>query len=323
MPDAAPASKAGPGIQAPDCPGPDPAPHGPAGFRVPAGAVDTHAHVIGSPPYVPGRSYTPPPASPDDYLAMLDAAGMARGVLVQVSVHGTDNLLMADTLRAHPVRLRGIAVAPPDWPGRDYQALRDAGVVGLRLNTLYGGGMGTAELERYGDLCRDMGWHLQLLLDARDLPDLAPRLRRLPVPVVVDHMGHFPAALSAGSPGFQALLSLVRDGAWVKLSGAYRLSDAPWAETVPLAQALHEAAPDRCVWGSDWPHVAHWGPMMNVGALLDLLGRWLPDEVARQAVLVDNPGRLYGFMAQASTLARTVGNFATAPLSEGPGEGAC
>lgn len=228
---------------------------------------------------------------------MLDATGMACGVLVQVSVHGTDNQLLAKTLRAHPDRLRGVAVAPPDWPARDYQALRDAGVMGLRLNTLYGGGVGTAELERYGDLCRDMSWHLQLLLDARDLPDLAPRLRRLPVPVVVDHMGHFPAALGVGSPGFQALLSLVRDGAWVKLSGAYRLSDTPWADTVPLAQALHEAAPDRCVWGSDWPHVAHWGTMMNVGCLLDLLGTWLPDPAARQAVLVGNPARLYGFAA--------------------------
>jgi len=167
--------------------------------------------------------------------------------------------------------------------------------MGLRLNTLYGGGVSLAELERTGDVCRDMGWHLQLLLDARDLPGLAPRLRRLPVPIVVDHMGHFPAALGAASPGFQALLSLARDGAWVKLSGANRLSDAPWADTVPLAQALFDAAPDRCVWGSDWPHVAHWAPMMNVGALLDLLADWLPDPAARHAVLVNNPARLFGY----------------------------
>ena len=300
MPDA-PTPGTGPGGAPPDCQGPDPAPHGPAGFTVPAGAVDTHAHVIGPPPYVATRSYTPPPASPDAYLAMLDATGMTHGVLVQVSVHGTDNRLMADTVRAHRGRLRGIAVAPPDWPARDYQALRDAGVVGLRLNTLYGGGVGTAELERTGALCRDLGWHLQLLLDARDLPELAPRLRRLPVPVVVDHMGHFPAALGVGSPGFQALLSLVREGAWVKLSGAYRLADAPWAETGALAQALHAAAPGRCVWGSDWPHVSHWGKMMNVGALLDLLGTWLPDEAARWAVLVDNPRRLYRFGAAQRT----------------------
>lgn len=284
-----------PGAGPRDCPGPDPRPHGPSNFSVPAGAVDAHAHVIGPPPYVAGRSYTAPPAPPEAYLAMLDATGMAYGVLVQVSVHGTDNALMADTLRAHPARLRGIAVAPPDWPARDYQALRDAGVVGLRLNTLFGGGMGMAMLDRYGALCRDMGWHLQVLLDARDLPSLMPRLARLPVPIVVDHMGHFPAALGVPSPGFQALLSLVRDGNWVKLSGAYRLADAPWADTVALAQALYAAAPDRCVWGSDWPHVAHWGGMTNPGDLLDLLALCMPDGPARHAVLVENPHRLYGF----------------------------
>lgn len=278
-----------------DCPGPDPAPHGPCSFAVPVGAVDTHAHVIGPPPYVAARSYTAPPAPADRYLHMLDVTGMAGGVLVQASVHGTDNTVLLDTLRAHPARLRGIAVTPPDWPEREYMALRDAGVVGLRLNTLYGGGVGFADLERYGALCRDIGWHLQFLVDARDLPALRPRLQRLPAPFVVDHMGHFPASLGVGSEGFRCLLDLVRDGAWVKLSGAYRLDDAPWDATEALAQALYATAPGRCVWGSDWPHVAHWKRMMNVGDLLDLLPRWLPDAAARQAVLVDNPRQLYGF----------------------------
>lgn len=260
--------------------------------------MDSHAHVIGDParhPFVPGRSYTPTPAPAERYLAMLDATGMANGVLVQVSVHGTDNALLVETLRANQDRLRGIAVTPPDLRDRDYQALRDAGVAGLRLNVLFGGGMGLEQLERYGALCRDMGWHLQLLLDARELPGLLPRLDRVPVPLVVDHMGHAPASLGIEAPGFQALLSLLRNGGWVKLSGAFRMADAPWAETVPLARALYQAAPDRCVWGSDWPHVSHWGPMMNVGDLLDLAGEWLPTAEARRAVLANNPRRLYGF----------------------------
>jgi 2-pyrone-4,6-dicarboxylate lactonase len=284
----------------PPCPGPDPAPHDPRTFTVPPGAVDTHAHVIGLPPrypLVPARSYTPPAAAAAAYLAMLDATGMAYGVLVQVSVHGADNTLLAETLRAHPARLRGVAVIPPDLPERDCVALKEAGVVGLRLNVLYGGGIGFEGLERYGALCRDMGWHLQFLLDARTLPGLAARLAALPVPFVVDHMGHSPAAGGVREPGFATLLSLVRDGAWGKLSGAYRLADAPWSSTVPLAQALHAAAPGRCLWGSDWPHVAHWAPMINVGDLLDLFGQWLPDAAARRAVLVDNPAALYGFPA--------------------------
>lgn len=283
------------------CPPPDPAPHGPRTWTVPDGAVDTHAHVIGNPaeyPFVAGRSYTPPPATEAAYLHMLAATGMHYGVLVQVSVHGTDNRLMAQTVAAHRDRLRGIAVVEADCPPRECQFLHDAGVVGLRLNTLYGGGVGMASLERYGALCRDMGWHLQLLLNAQELPDLMPSLRRLPVPIVVDHMAHFPASEGVMSAGFQALLALVRDGAWVKLSGAYRLATAPWDETVPLAHALQQAAPERCLWGSDWPHVAHWsGPMMNVGDLLDLFGVWVPDATARRAILIDNPRRLYGFGA--------------------------
>ena len=285
-------------VEPPACPPPDPRPHGPGRFTVPPGAVDTHAHVIGLPPvhpFVADRSYTPPEATPGTYLHMLDSTGMRYGVLVQVSVHGTDNRLLMETLRANPSRLRGVAVIPPDLADGELARLREAGVAGLRLNVLYGGGVGFEHLERFGALCRDWGWHLQLLLDARALPELAPRIARVPVPVVVDHMGHFPARLGTGSPGFQTLLGLARDGAWVKLSGAYRLADAPWAETVPIARALLEQAPDRCLWGSDWPHVSHRGDMMNVGTLLDLLADWAPDEERRRRVLVDNPHRLYGF----------------------------
>ncbi|MDJ0386630.1 amidohydrolase family protein [Roseomonas sp. E05] len=282
------------------CPAPDPKPHGPSRFAVPAGAVDTHAHVIGLPPdwpLVPNRSYTPPAAPPEAYLAMLDATGMTYGVLVQVSVHGTDNRLMVQTLRADPQRLRGVAVVALGRPDSEYRALKEAGVAGLRVNVLFGGGVSMDDLESYGALCREYGWHLQFLLDARELPQLAPRFARLPVPFVVDHMGHFPAAEGVGHPGFQTLLGMVRDGAWVKLSGAYRLSDAApaYAEATPLARALLAAAPDRCVWGSDWPHVANWGAMPNVGDLLDLLADWAPDEATRHRVLVENPARLYGF----------------------------
>jgi predicted TIM-barrel fold metal-dependent hydrolase len=286
--------------KAPACPAPDPAPHGPRRFAVPPGAVDTHAHVIGLPPHHPfveTRGYTPPEAAPQAYLRMLDATGMTFGVLVQVSVHGTDNRLMVETLRANPQRLKGIGVVPLGLPDASYEALKRAGVVGLRLNVLYGGGIGFDEVDRYGDLAREFGWHLQFLVDAKDLTPMAPRLGKLPVPFVVDHMGHFPTSRGTDDPGFQTLVSLVRDGAWVKLSGAYRLTvEGPrYRDTVPFARMLHEAAPDRCVWGSDWPHVSHWGTMMNVGDLLDLLADWVPDDEARRRVLVDNPARLYGF----------------------------
>lgn len=285
------------------CPGPDPHPRGPRGFAVPPGAVDTHAHVIGLPPDYPlveGRSYTPTAATPQAYLHMLDATGMAHGVLVQVSVHGTDNRLMLQTLKAQPKRLRGIAVMPLGLPARAYEEARSAGVVGLRINVLFGGGVGFDALEDYGALAREMGWHLQFLVDTRELPRLAPRIARLPVPFVVDHMGHFPVAqVAPDDAAFQTLVALVRDGGWVKLSGAYRLSERepPYADTTAYAQRLIEAAPDRCVWGSDWPHVAHWRTMPNVGDLLDTLALWAPHEQQRHKILVSNPARLYRFAA--------------------------
>jgi 2-pyrone-4,6-dicarboxylate lactonase len=281
------------------CPGPDPVPHAPKSFALPEGAVDSHAHVIGVPPeypFVATRGYIPPEATLTSYLAMLDATGIAFGVLVQVSVHGTDDRLLRQALSKHPRRLRGVSVMPLGLPSSAYERARADGVVGLRLNDLYGGGIGYEDLREYESLAKDMGWHLQFLLDAGTLPDMAVRLSKLKVPFAVDHMGHFDANLGVSFPGFQTLVGLVRDGAWVKLSGAYRLSDEPpYSETVPLAQTLLEVSPDRCIWGSDWPHVANWKTMMNVGELLDVLAIWAPDAALRRKVLVENPHRLYGF----------------------------
>ena len=281
------------------CPGPPVEQEPPSSFVMPAGAIDTHCHVIGAPPehpLVPERSYTPPPATAETYLAMLDAVGFAKGVLIQVSVHGTENRLLYDTLSAHPDRLRGVGVLTADLPERAYAEAHEAGVRGLRLNDLYGGGVGFDDLERFDSLACEMGWHLQLLLDARNLVHLAPRIARLRCPWIIDHMGHMPYTAGIDHPGFQTLVQLVADGGWVKISDAFRMSEQPdYRDSTPFAQALVAAAPDRCVWGSDWPHVAQWRPMPTVSGLLDLLAEWVPDEVARNRILVDNPARFYGF----------------------------
>ena len=284
----------------PACSPPPAKQRAPGRIKIPPGAVDTHCHVIGAPPeypYVAQRSYTPEPASAGAYTAMLDAMGMTYGVLVQVSVHGTDNRLLLEALRAHPKRLRGIAVAPLGLSGRAYEDLKAAGVVGLRLNVLFGGGIGVDDIEAYGALAADLGWHLQFLIDGDTLCANARRIADLKCPVVIDHMGYVPTDRGVNDPGFQTLVSLVRDGGWVKLSGAYRtsISGPPYADTIAFAAALIAAAPDRCVWGSDWPHVSHWGQMMQVADLLDLLGDWAPAEAARHKILVKNPAALYGF----------------------------
>ncbi len=292
---------------APLCPPPDPEPRGPSRFTLPKGAADTHAHVIGLPPqdpFVAVRSYTPPEARLANYLAMLDATGIEFGGLTQVSVHGDNNRLLLEALQSEPERLRGVAVISAEASERTLVTLKDAGVVALRLNVLYGGGIGFDALDRYGALCRDMEWHLQFLVDARQLPAFASRMSKLPVEFLVDHMGHMPASEGVAHPGFQTLLGLVRDGAWARLSGAFRTSTEgpPYSDTIPFAHALMQASPGRCVWGSDWPHVANWGPMPNVGDLLDLLADWVPDETARNKVLVDNAHRLYGFNPRGATL---------------------
>jgi predicted TIM-barrel fold metal-dependent hydrolase len=284
----------------PACQGPNPFVSSP-GFAVPAHACDTHAHVIGPAdrfPMVARRSYTPPAATEAAYLGMLDSLGMARGVLVQISVYGTDNRCMVESLKAHPDRLRGVAVVAPDVGDDELEVLHAAGVRGIRINVLFGGGVAIDEMERLAARVAPLGWHIQLLIDARNLPELGPRMMKLPVEVVFDHMGHMPVSAGIVHPGFQWMLRLVQEGkAWVKLSGAYRISQAgaPFHDTVDFAQALVKAAPERCVWGSDWPHVSVEGPMFNTGALLDLLPRWVPEAAVRNRILVDNPARLYGF----------------------------
>ena len=270
---------------------------------LPAGACDTHAHVIAADnnayPFVPERTYTPPPAPEASYLAMLDATGMTRGVLVQISVHGTDNRYFLEVLRRHPQRLRGVGVVDPSASDRELDAMHAAGVRGLRINVLFGGGIGFDAMETLAHRCAERGWHLQFLLDARRLPELLPRMRRLPVVGVIDHMGHAPVADGTHSPGFQAMQHLVRDhGWWVKLSGAYRISERfdDFDDVTPWARALIETAPDRMLWGSDWPHV-HIPRMVDTGRLRNQLADWAPEADLRQRILVTNPQHLYGFAA--------------------------
>ena len=282
----------------PICPGPPDYQSGPLPFSIPAGAVDTHAHVISAASFVPNRSYTPPEASGDQYIAMLDQIGMTYGVLIQVSVNGQDNEPMLRVLDQHPHRLRGVAVPLLGQSDSYYQNMKDRGVVGIRVNVMFsGGGLDLSQLEECDALAKDWGWHIQFLLDANDLPVLMPRMNRMHSTLVIDHMGFLKTSVGITSPGFKSLVELVRERAWVKVSGAYRLSDqAPtYADVVPYAQALIEAAPDRCVWGSDWPHVATYGPMPTIAQLLECFALYAPTEKIRKQILCDNPQRLYGF----------------------------
>ena len=280
----------------PFCPGPPDHQGGPLPFRMPIGAVDTHAHVISAASFVPDRSYTCPEATEEQYIRMLDEVGMTYGVLIQVSVNGQDNEPMLKALKNHPQRLRGVAVPLLGQADSYYQRMKDASVVGIRMNLMFsGGGLDISRLEECDALARDWGWHIQFLLDANDLPVLMPRMQKLKSMLVVDHMGYLKTSVGLDSPGFKALVDLVRERAWVKVSGAYRLTnqEPPYQDVVPYAKALIDAAPDRCVWGSDWPHVANWGVMPTVAQMLESLALYAPDESIRNRILCTNPQKLY------------------------------
>jgi predicted TIM-barrel fold metal-dependent hydrolase len=269
-------------------------------FSLPDGACDCHAHVIAACtltyPMVQARSYTPAAALEADYLQHLDSLRLDRGVLVQISVYGTDNRYLLEVLERHPQRLRGVVVIDPAISDNELQRMHRLGVRGARINTVFGGGVSMNLVERLATRIAPLGWHIQLLIDVRELPALVPRLRRLPCPCVVDHFGHLPATLGVKSAGFQALLHMATDyGWWVKLSGPYRISDqAGYADVLPLATELLRRVPQRLVWGSDWPHVAV-ARHPDTAALLNLLAQWVPDADLRRQVLVRNPAELYHF----------------------------
>ena len=275
----------------------------PAG-ALPPGACDCHVHVFGRPsryPLAAGRAYTPPEASFRSYQAVMRGLGLTRAVLVQPSVYGTDNRAMLDAMRHGGPAVRGVAVigAPDDCGVDDLAALDAAGVRGVRMNTLFPGPEGTDDLDELAARIAPFGWHLQVLIDVAETTGLAKRLGSLPVATVIDHLGHMPASLGRDHPGFQDLLALLREGrSWVKLSAPYRLSGRsgpPYDDVRPFAEAVLEAAPDRVVWGSDWPHPAIEGPRPHPATLLDPLFDWVDDADLRRRVLVENPAHLYGF----------------------------
>ena len=268
---------------------------------LPTGACDCHAHVIGDRaayPLVDDRGYEPAEASLSAYRRMLDRLGMARGVLVTPSVYGTDNSLLCDCLASDPARLRGVAVIADDIDDVELERLHGLGVRGFRVNLRTPGGVDLAVVPKLAARVAPLGWHLQLFIDLGDLPAVRPAVAGLPLPVVIDHMGGAAADLGCDGPGFRDLLALMAgQDVWVKLSGAYRLTDAgaPYEAVRPLAEALLAAAPERLVWGSDWPHVALYDAMPDTGDLLNALLDWCGDGALVERVLVANPARLYGF----------------------------
>jgi predicted TIM-barrel fold metal-dependent hydrolase len=267
--------------------------------RPPHGACDCHAHVYGPPeryPFQPSHRYTPPPLYFADYRRMLDGLGIERAVVVQPTVYQT-NAVTEDALAASGGAWRGVAKFTNASMIADIERLHGVGFRGVRLH-----GVGTtadlAHLEEVARRIAPFGWHIQLHMEARFLPEMAARLAGLPVPVVHDHFARLSPEQGADSPPMQTLLRLLAGGnAWVKLSGAYLVSKlhSPYPDLVPIAKALVAARPDRMLWGTDWPHPSHETPLPEDADFLRLLALWVPERATRENILVANPERLYGF----------------------------
>ncbi|NLO79212.1 MAG: amidohydrolase family protein [Xanthomonadaceae bacterium] len=292
---------------APLCEAPDSAPRPPS-KPLPQGSCDAHAHLFGPEeryPYQPERNYTPPDASRESYVHLLRTLGFQCAVLVQPSVYGTDNSRMVDALaeaQEDPagIEWRGVAVLGDDVSEAELERLHQLGVRGVRMNLVFRGGIDVATARRVADRIAPLGWHMQFLVDISRFDDFAGFASSLPVQSVVDHMGHMPAELGPRHRAFRDLLALLREGrTWVKLSGPNRITSGklpPFYDVDRLAVALIETAPERLVFGTDWPHVQLPTPMPNDGDLVDEFLRWVDnDDAVTEQILVHNPAELYGF----------------------------
>ncbi|KAF1047523.1 amidohydrolase family protein [Xylophilus sp.] len=277
-------------------------------LRLPAGACDSHVHVYGPAarfPYAPGRPYTPDDAPVERLLALYELLGISRAVYVQPTVHGFDNAAILDAIARDPSCGRGVALVRTDVSDMELRSLHRQGVRGVRFHFVkhLNDTPDTDAVLRLAERLAPLGWHVQLHLGAQDLLEYQGFLRRLQSPFAIDHMGRTPVTGGLRQEACLVLLEiLAEEQAWIKLSGPERISavqsrgmEFPYDDVVPFARQLIAAAPDRCVWGTDWPH-PNVREVPDDGDLVDLLGHY-GDEAVLHRLLVDNPTRLYGFAA--------------------------
>ncbi|MBN3842415.1 amidohydrolase family protein [Burkholderia sp. Ac-20349] len=265
----------------------------------PSDACDCHIHIYDDAyPLAPTATFRPPHAPVDAYRRVQQTLGLARVVIVQPTGYGVDNRCLLDALAAFGQQARGVATLPADVPDAELARLHVAGVRGVRFMMLAGGLARWDELERVAARIGPLGWHVDLQLDGRTLPDVLPLLSSLPARVVIDHTGKFLTPVAPDAHAFLALRRLLDRGhAWVKLSAPYETSrsGAPGYDDVArLAAVLARNHPSRCVWGSNWPH-PNASPVPDDMALLGWLDDCTADDAITRAILADNPAVLYGF----------------------------
>lgn len=287
----------------------DPNPRQPR-LPLPAGACDTHFHVFGPPnvfPYAASRRYEPPAGPIEYYWQMQRITGLERGVVVQPGAHGLDHAAMLDAMSRSGGRLKGVVSMDSATTDAELARFAAAGVVGARFALMSDRPGDRAAIEAAVPRLARLGWSLDLHIEAEHLVANEVFIRALPVTTVIDHMGRPEPAHGLDQPAFRLLLDLLRDQRfWTKISALDKLSTnrqanvpdgIPFKDTIAFARAVIAAAPDRVIWGTDWPHGNTFTPgqVPNDGTLLDLLAEIAPDQATRRRILVDNPARLYGF----------------------------
>ncbi|MFZ3484092.1 amidohydrolase family protein [Sphingomonas sp. 3-13AW] len=280
----------------------DPSPSTPR-FAPPPGAVDAHCHVFGPGdvfPYAPERKYTPCDASKEQLFALRDHLGFTRNVIVQATCHGADNRALVDALQASQGRARGVATVRDTVTDAELAALDAAGMRGVRFNFVRRlvDPKPDAYYRAIIDRIAPLGWHVVIYFEAADLEERWDFFTSLPTTVVVDHMGRPDVTKPVDGPEFGRFVRLMAEhpNVWSKVSCPERLSKSgppTYDDVVPFARKLVERFPDRVLWGTDWPHPNMTSHMPDDGALVDIIPRIAPTEALQQALLVDNPARLY------------------------------
>jgi predicted TIM-barrel fold metal-dependent hydrolase len=274
----------------------------PSKTKAPAGATDCHHHIYRAHFRIdPNSKLRPGEASVADYRLLQKRIGTSRNVIVQPSTYGVFNDGLIEALHECGPSARGVAVVNTSVTDDELKRLDAAGVRGVRFNLATPGGATSMEmLEPVAKRIAPLGWHVQFYMPADTVLAAKDVLYRLPCPIVFDHLAHIPEPAGVNHPAFAVVVDLLQKGkAWVKLSGAYAdtlVGPPTYADSTAVAQAYVKAAPDRLVWGSDWPHPTEQSKTLPDDALLfDLLAEWAPDEAVRNRILVDNPAKLYGF----------------------------
>jgi len=280
---------------------PDPNPKTPK-LALPAGACDCHIHLFGPAskfPFDPDSRYESRDQLPETNIALQEKVGLSRAVVVSGGAYGRNYAVLADALARFPHRFRGVALMPDEATHAEFEHLTKLGVRGLRFISAARGMKLPTINDGVAARAHVHGWHVQFYPFGTDIIDYADRLLALPNTIVLDHFASIPAAGGVDQPAVKTVLRMLDSGkVWLKLSGPMRCTrtEYPYVEVTPLARALVAHAPERVVWGSDWPHVnMNDRQMPNDGDLVDLIAEWIPDEATRRRILVDNACTLYGF----------------------------